>query len=213
MATFVFNKLIRDKLKSEYERLGQVASYKKLTKEEFAEALKRKLIEEANEIDPADKESVLNELADIYQVVEDLIKLYDLNPQDIGDIKNATFEKKGGFAGANFVETLTLDDNDEWNDYYRQSPEVFPEVGKTSKRASHEQLTVPELTPGKYQHYRGDFYEVIGAGLDTETLEPMVIYKPLYDSPVSHWIRPYAIFTEEIEVDNKKVKRFQKVDD
>lgn len=213
MATFVFNKLIRDKLKNEYEKMGQVAHYKKLTKEEFAEALKRKLIEEASEIVPTDKESVLNELADIYQVVEDLIKLYDLNPQEIGEIKNAKFEKKGGFVGANFVETLTLDDNDEWNDYYRKSPDVFQELDSSPKRTPHNHLTVPELIPGKYQHYRGDFYEVIGTGLDTESLEQVVVYRPLYDSPVPYWVRPYSIFIEKIEVDGKKVNRFQKVDD
>jgi predicted house-cleaning noncanonical NTP pyrophosphatase (MazG superfamily) len=130
MATFVFNKLIRDKLRAEYEKMNQKAVYRKLSKPEFAEALKQKLIEEANEIVATDKESVINELADIYQVVEEIIKLYEITPEEVGKVKLAKFEKKGGFSEANFVETLELTDNDEWNEYYRKSPEVFKEVGK-----------------------------------------------------------------------------------
>jgi hypothetical protein len=80
-----------------------------------------------------------------------------------------------------------------------------------SKRIPHEQLSIPEIAPGIYQHYKGDRYEVVGAGLDTETLEPVVIYKPLYETPVPFWVRPYAIFTETVEVDGESIERFKKI--
>jgi hypothetical protein len=80
-----------------------------------------------------------------------------------------------------------------------------------SKRVPHDQLSVPEIAGGIYQHYKGDRYEVIGSGLDTETLEPVVIYKPLYDTPVPFWVRPYRIFTETVDVDGKTVERFKKI--
>jgi hypothetical protein len=80
-----------------------------------------------------------------------------------------------------------------------------------SKRVPHEQLSVPGIALGTYQHYKGDRYEVIGSGLDTETLEPVVVYKPLYETPVPLWVRPYTIFTETVEVDGKTVKRFKKI--
>jgi hypothetical protein len=47
--------------------------------------------------------------------------------------------------------------------------------------------------------------------LDTETLEPVVVYKPLYETPVPLWVRPYTIFIETVEVDGKTVKRFKKI--
>lgn len=81
-----------------------------------------------------------------------------------------------------------------------------------SNRVPHEQLSVPEIIPGIYQHYKGDRYEVIGVGLDTESLEPVVIYKPLYDSPVSFWVRPFDMFIESVEVEGKTVQRFRKID-
>ena len=60
----------------------------------------------------------------------------------------------------------------------------------------------------KYRHYKGNIYEIIGVGKHSETLEDMVIYKD--DKHI--WIRPLFMFEEEIEIDNKKIKRFTKID-
>jgi hypothetical protein len=60
---------------------------------------------------------------------------------------------------------------------------------------------------GVYRHYKGDLYIVEDIGLNSETLERMVIYRALYgDNKL--WIRPYDMFVEEI--DNKSQKhRFE----
>ncbi len=128
MATFLFNKLIRNNLRGEYEKMNQKATYRTLTPEEFKEALKQKLIEEVSEIDTSDKASVISELADAYQVIENIIEQYDIDPNEIEQVKTAKFQKKGGFSDAAFVETLELADDDEWNDYYRKSPDIFKEM-------------------------------------------------------------------------------------
>jgi len=52
---------------------------------------------------------------------------------------------------------------------------------------------------------------VIGVGKQSENLEEMVIYKPLYKSEVKYWIRPIKMWSEEVTVDGKKRKRFEKV--
>lgn len=67
---------------------------------------------------------------------------------------------------------------------------------------------------GKYRHYKGKEYELIDVVTHSETLEKMVLYRPLYspDFQVGEkWVRPYDMFFEEIEVDGKKVKRFEKI--
>jgi len=128
VATFEFNKLIRDKLRIEYERMNQKATYRKLSSSEFFEALKQKLIEEVKEIQPTDRDSVVNELADVYQVIEEMIKVYDIAPEEIQKVKATKLKKKGGFSEALFVETLELSDEDEWNEYYRKEPDVFKEL-------------------------------------------------------------------------------------
>ena len=61
---------------------------------------------------------------------------------------------------------------------------------------------------GKYRHYKGKEYEVIGVAQHSETLEDLVVYKKLYDDE-SLWVRPLKMFLEEVQVNGKKVPRFQ----
>jgi len=72
-----------------------------------------------------------------------------------------------------------------------------------------------EIKPGIYRHYKGKYYLVIGVGRHSETLEEMVVYMALYEHPEfgrnALWIRPKQMFTEMVEVDGKKVPRFQYV--
>jgi len=60
---------------------------------------------------------------------------------------------------------------------------------------------------GVYKHYKGNKYEVVGFAKHSETLEIMVIYKALYGTKET-WVRPLAMWENEIEVDGKIVKRF-----
>lgn len=64
------------------------------------------------------------------------------------------------------------------------------------------------IKPGIYKHYKGKEYKVIGAAKHSETLEDLVLYEPLYESISKYWVRPLAMFLEEVEVDGKKVTRF-----
>jgi len=64
------------------------------------------------------------------------------------------------------------------------------------------------LKLGKYLHYKGKEYEVIGIGKHSETLEDLVIYKKLYDDG-GLWVRSLKMFLEEVEIDGKKVPRFK----
>jgi len=58
---------------------------------------------------------------------------------------------------------------------------------------------------GKYRHYKGNEYEVIGAARHSETLEDLVVYKALYGN-YDLWVRPLNMFLEEVEVNGKKLK-------
>jgi len=69
---------------------------------------------------------------------------------------------------------------------------------------------LPEIAPGRYRHYKGGEYEVVGVARHSETLEPLVIYRPLYNAS-GLWARPYAMFLEEIEVEGRRQARFAQV--
>ena len=67
-----------------------------------------------------------------------------------------------------------------------------------------------EVKLGKYKHYKGKEYQVIGLAKHSETLEELVVYEALYDNDESKlWVRPKKMFLEEVEVDNKKLPRFK----
>ena len=72
------------------------------------------------------------------------------------------------------------------------------------------------LPLGEYQHYKGGQYEVIGIAKHSETLEPLVIYCALNDLEETGrdvlWARPLSIFLEEVEVGDKKIPRFKRVE-
>lgn len=68
------------------------------------------------------------------------------------------------------------------------------------------------LKIGKYRHYKGMEYRVIAVAKHSETLEDLVVYEALYDNEVSkRWVRPLEMFTETIEVDGRRVPRFEYV--
>jgi hypothetical protein len=66
----------------------------------------------------------------------------------------------------------------------------------------------PKLKLGKYQHYKGNTYEVLTLARHSETEEWLVVYKMCYGDE-SIWVRPYEMFIEEIKVEGKRVARFQ----
>lgn len=67
--------------------------------------------------------------------------------------------------------------------------------------------------PGKYKHYKGNLYEVVGTVLHSETLEELVLYKPLYETNDEFdgklWVRPLAMYMEKIEIDGIYISRFE----
>lgn len=69
---------------------------------------------------------------------------------------------------------------------------------------SNELPTLPEIEPGRYRHYNGNTYDLIGVGLHSETLEPVCIY---VEDDGTLWVRPAAMWNETVEV-----PRFRKID-
>lgn len=68
-----------------------------------------------------------------------------------------------------------------------------------------------EIKLGKYRHFKGKEYEVLGVANHSETLEKMVVYKALYGAG-EIWVRPAAMWNEQVEYDGKLVSRFTYID-
>lgn len=70
-------------------------------------------------------------------------------------------------------------------------------------------ITTP---PGRYRHYKGNLYVVVDTVRHSETCEPMTLYRALYGAH-GLWVRPAAMFLEEIEFNGQRQPRFAKVAD
>jgi hypothetical protein len=68
-------------------------------------------------------------------------------------------------------------------------------------------ITTP---PGRYRHYKGMEYEVLGTVRHSESLEPLTLYRALYGEQ-GLWVRPAAMFNEEVVIDGISQPRFRKI--
>jgi hypothetical protein len=64
-----------------------------------------------------------------------------------------------------------------------------------------------DITPGRYRHYKGKEYTVLGLARHSETLEELVVYRQEYGDH-GLWVRPAAMFAETVEVEGRTVPRF-----
>jgi hypothetical protein len=64
-----------------------------------------------------------------------------------------------------------------------------------------------EIRPGKYRHYKGNDYEVLGTATHSETGEDLVVYRALYGAR-GLWVRPLSMFSESVQLGAEFVPRF-----
>ena len=72
----------------------------------------------------------------------------------------------------------------------------------------------PSIQKGTYRHNKkNQLYEVLGVALQTESDEPLVIYRPLWDSEYELFARPYTMFIEAVKINGETKPRFEKLDE
>ena len=69
-------------------------------------------------------------------------------------------------------------------------------------------ITTP---PGRYRHYKGGLYDVVDTVRHSESLEPMTLYRALYGEQ-GLWVRPAAMFQEEVVIDGIRQPRFTRIE-
>jgi hypothetical protein len=75
-----------------------------------------------------------------------------------------------------------------------------------------EQFDAFAIRPGRYRHFKGNEYEVIGVARHSETMEPLVVYRALYGER-GLWVRPAAMWNETVERDGQTYRRFTYIGD
>ena len=80
-----------------------------------------------------------------------------------------------------------------------------------AEAADSDLPALPATRLGRYRHYKGGEYEVIGVARHSETHEPLVVYRPLYNA-TGWWVRPHAMFFGSLTVNGVDVLRFAPMD-
>lgn len=70
---------------------------------------------------------------------------------------------------------------------------------------------VATILPGRYRHFKGNEYEVLGIAHHSETLAPLVVYRALYGAG-EVWVRPAEMWNEIVERDGASFPRFSRID-
>lgn len=71
-------------------------------------------------------------------------------------------------------------------------------------------LAQREIPPGRYRHFKGREYEVLGIARHSETEAPLVVYRPLYGEG-GLWVRPAGMWNETVERDGQVFRRFERI--
>lgn len=81
----------------------------------------------------------------------------------------------------------------------------------TADTATDDLPPLPATALGRYRHYKGGEYEVIGVARHSESHEPLVVYRPLYNA-TGWWVRPHAMFFESVTIAGVAQPRFTRID-
>lgn len=128
MITFICNKLARDKTLETMEKTGITTTHRLLNTKEFLVALQQKLIEEAQEIIEAhDRKNIIQEIADVFEVIDAFKKVYKITNEEIIMAKEEIYQERGGFDNKIFLEKISMEDNNSRVKHFRASPERYKE--------------------------------------------------------------------------------------
>jgi len=93
------------------------------------DAFKRKLVEEAQEVhDAHTRPEMIEELADVLEVIDGLCKVQGISFAEIIAAKKAKRADRGGFEQGIYVDTVHMDDDNAKAHYYRSAPDKYPEI-------------------------------------------------------------------------------------
>ncbi len=87
------------------------------------------------------------------------------------------------------------------------SKHLQPLFAGNQEKGYERGMGMDTLKPGRYRHFKGKEYEVIGVAKHSETLEEYVVYRALYGDG-GLWVRPRTMFEEQVEVDGELKPRF-----
>jgi len=126
---FKFDKLVRDKVPDRMHEKNIHISYYAMNNEEYIGELKRKLLEESEEVMEANSQTdLIEELADVLEVVYALSAACDISIDQIEKIRNVKKDHRGDFTNKIYAEYIEIDSDHKDIKYYLSNPTKYPEI-------------------------------------------------------------------------------------
>ena len=127
---FRTNILVRDKMVEKMESEGILVDYKKLNEKDYENALREKVIEEAQEVaSEKNRERLIYELADLLEVAQTLADTLEITTSEILDARKKKQEKSGGFTKKHFTNFVEIENDNPAIEYYLKRPKKYPKIG------------------------------------------------------------------------------------
>ncbi len=129
MRKFKAEMLIRDSRLDFLQQRDINPDYKILNNDDYIVELKKKLIEEASEItDAKSSDDIAEEIADVLEVIDHLLDIYNISPEKVKEIKNKKLEKLGGFNKKIKTFSVSISEDNKEIEYYLSHPNKYPEI-------------------------------------------------------------------------------------
>lgn len=126
---FQLNKLVRDKIPVHHDKNGSTTHLKPLDDQEFDKVLRLKLKEEIEEVCASKtKAELIEELADLFEVVDTLTTLHAITREEINLAQEKKRNERGGFHGRSFVTITEHPVGSQGEKYCRANPEKYREI-------------------------------------------------------------------------------------
>jgi len=128
MRKFRFSKLVRDNIVEKIISGGGNPIWRKLSLEEYVVELKKKLIEETKELDEAKGDEVLKELADVQEIIDNLVEAIGSTKKDLSEQQVKKNNQNGSFKNRQYIDLVEVADDAVEIDYYLKNSDRYPEI-------------------------------------------------------------------------------------
>ncbi len=126
--TFAYRKLIRDKILESMLEHGEHPVYHRLDDAEYMAELKRKILEEASELDLSSPDQILAELVDLQEIIDAMLKAIGRTRTELVRQQAQKRQRSGGFEGRIYLDTVQKTANDPWLAHLEAHPDKYPEL-------------------------------------------------------------------------------------
>lgn len=128
MRKFRFSKLVRDNIVDAIIASGNIPQWKTLSDKEYIEELKKKLQEESMELTDASSEEVVKEIADIQEIIDNLLEVLKVSKEELKEAQKTKNDKNGSFKKRQYIDIVEVKDDAREIEYYLKYPHKYPEV-------------------------------------------------------------------------------------